>query len=115
MKKKRTKKEKKPMSPQVKRTWISSVAAFVCVIIIAATLNSSAGKISDAIIKAADSAAPHQHRRMHSRRITVKIQLPRSSIIRLRLRRTPRHLLMQPKLSVKMPSLPNPQPKPPPK
>ena len=58
MKKERTKKEKTPMSPQVKRTWISSVAAFVCVIIIAATLNSSAGKISDAIIKAADSAVP---------------------------------------------------------
>ena len=58
MKKERTKKEKTPMSPQVKRTWISSVAAFVCVIIIASTLNSSAGKISDAIIKAADSAVP---------------------------------------------------------
>ena len=58
MKKERTKKEKTPMSPQVKKTWISSVAAFVCVIIIAATLNSSAGKISDAIIKAADSAVP---------------------------------------------------------
>ena len=58
MKKERTKKEKTPMSPQVKRTWISSVTAFVSVIIIAATLNSSAGKISDAIIKAADSAVP---------------------------------------------------------
>ncbi len=58
MKKERTKKEKTPMSPQVKRTWISSVVAFVCVIIIAATLNSSAGKISDAIIKAAYSAVP---------------------------------------------------------
>lgn len=58
MKKEKTKKEKTPMSPQVKRTWISSVTAFVCVIIIAATLNSSAGKISDAIIKAADVISP---------------------------------------------------------
>lgn len=58
MKKERIKKEKAPMSPQVKRTWISSVTAFVCVIIIAATLNSSAGKISDAIIKAADVISP---------------------------------------------------------
>lgn len=58
MKKEKIKKEKAPMSPQVKRTWISSVTAFVCVIIIAATLNSSAGKISDAILKAADAISP---------------------------------------------------------
>lgn len=54
MKNKNSKKEKVPMTPEVKRTWISSVTALICVIMIVAAMNGVGGKICDTIVKAAD-------------------------------------------------------------
>lgn len=54
MKNENSKKEKVPMTPEVKRTWISSVTALICVIMIVAAMNGVGGKICDTIVKAAD-------------------------------------------------------------
>lgn len=53
MKKEKIKKEKTPMSAEIKKTWLTSVTAFVCVISISLAANSVVGRLCDAKIEAA--------------------------------------------------------------
>lgn len=52
MKKEKVKKEKTPMSPEIKKTWMTSLTAFICVIAVSATANSVIGKVCDAKVEA---------------------------------------------------------------
>ncbi len=53
MKKEKVKKEKKPMSPEIKKTWMTSVTAFICVVAVSLTANSVVGKLCNAEVEAA--------------------------------------------------------------
>ena len=53
MKKEKVKKEKTPMTPEIKKTWMTSLTAFICVIAVSATANSVIGKVCDAKVEAA--------------------------------------------------------------
>ena len=53
MKKEKVKKEKTPMPPEIKKTWMTSLTAFICVITVSATANSVIGKVCDAKVEAA--------------------------------------------------------------
>ena len=53
MKKEKVKKEKKPMSPEVKKTWMTSVTALICVVAVSLTANSVVGKLCNAEVEAA--------------------------------------------------------------
>ena len=53
MKKEKIKKEKKPMPVEIKKTWLTSVTSFVCVIAVSLTANTVIGKLCDAKIEAA--------------------------------------------------------------
>ena len=57
MKKERVKKEKTPMSVEIKRTWATSVTSFVCVIAVSLTANTVIGKLCDAKVEAAKAGA----------------------------------------------------------
>lgn len=53
MKKEKVKKEKKPMSPEIKKTWMTSVTALICVVAVSLTANSVVGKLCNAEVEAA--------------------------------------------------------------
>ena len=53
MKKENVKKEKKPMSPEIKKTWMTSVTAFICVVAVSLTANSVVGKLCNAEVEVA--------------------------------------------------------------
>lgn len=53
MKKEKIKKEKKPMPVETKKTWLTSVTSFVCVIAVSLTANTVIGKLCDAKVEAA--------------------------------------------------------------
>lgn len=53
MKKEKVKKEKTPMTPEIKKTWMTSLTAFICVIAVSATANSVIGKVCDAKVEEA--------------------------------------------------------------
>ena len=53
MKKEKVKKEKTPMTSEIKKTWMTSLTAFICVIAVSATANSVIGKVCDAKVEAA--------------------------------------------------------------
>jgi len=56
-KKEKVKKEKQPMTPEVKRTWMTCVTAFICVIAVSATANNVVGKLCEAEIDSAKASA----------------------------------------------------------
>ena len=53
MKKEKVKKEKKPMSPEIKKTWMTSVTALICVVAVSLTANSVIGKLCNAEVEVA--------------------------------------------------------------
>ena len=53
MKKEKVKKEKKPMSPEIKKTWMTSVTALICVVAVSLTANSVVGKLCNAEVEVA--------------------------------------------------------------
>lgn len=57
MKKEKVKKEKKPMPPEIKKTWMTVVTAFICVVAVSLTANSVVGKLCDAEVEAAKAGA----------------------------------------------------------
>ncbi len=56
MKKEKVKKEKTPMTPEIKKTWMTSLTAFICVIAVSATANSVIGKVCDTKVEAAKAS-----------------------------------------------------------
>ena len=57
MKKDKAKKEKKPTSPEIKKTWMTAVTAFICVVAVSLTANSVIGKLCNAEVEAAKAGA----------------------------------------------------------
>ena len=55
-KKEKVKKEKQPMTPEVKRTWMTCVTAFICVIAVSATANNVVGKLCEAEVESAKAS-----------------------------------------------------------
>ena len=53
MKKEKKIKEKKPISQEIKKTWLTSVTAFICVLAVSVTTSTAIGKICDANVEVA--------------------------------------------------------------
>ena len=83
MKKKKVKKEKTPMTPEIKKTWMTSLTAFICVIAVSATANSVIGKVCDAKVEAA--VTPSRLTRVRELHRRMFRQTHRMTVTRLRL------------------------------